>query len=192
MNSTRSFIALAVVLLLGWAASAQMVLRTGTLHSYSSVPAEESPPPAAQCLTNLSILPSTTDYWSGLIHSQGIAFAGGTTNVCRLYVRGDTHNASDRPIYAQIRTAKNGGGTQLGGNSTTNTLLAGVSTVVELTFLANTPSVSGDYFVNICSADPSNHYLLYSASDEYGGTSYFASSGATDRAQDLWLIVCYQ
>lgn len=168
-----------------------MTLVNGTLRSYSSSGSSETPP-VASCATNVSILPSSTDYWSGLIHSQGIAFAG-TTNVCRLYVRGDNHNAVDRPIYAQIRTAKNGGGTQLGGNSTTNTLSAGVSAVVELTFLANTPSVSGDYFVNICSADTYNHYLLYSASDEYGSTSYFASSGDVDRqSQDLWLIVCYQ
>lgn len=190
MNSTRSFIALAVVLLLGWAASAQMVLRTGTLHSYSSVPAEESPPPAAQCLTNLSILPSTTDYWSATNTSQKIQFSG-TTNVCRLYVKGDVHNAFDQQVYAQIRTAANGGGTQLGGSSTTNTLVAGQFTVVELSF-EDMPAVSGDYYVNIRSANTYNHYLVYSASDEYGGSSYAAQSDAVERSQDLWIIVCYE
>lgn len=170
-------------------ASAQMVLNNGTLRSYSFTPTGGAPP--ASCATNISILPSSTDYWSATNHSQGIALTR-TTNVCRLYVRGDVHNGSDRPIYAQIRTAKNGGGTQIGSNSNTNTLLTGSANVVELTFSDTLPAPAGDYFVNIRSADAFNIYVTYSLSDEYGGTSYFASSDATDRSQDLWLILCYQ
>lgn len=83
------------------------------------------------------------------------------------------------------------GGSQIGGNSTTNTLLASAFAVVELTFV-EIPQVTGDYWVNIRSADSYNHYLVYSLSDEYAGSSYYAMSDATARTQDLWLIVCYQ
>lgn len=171
-------------------ARAQMTLVNGTLRSYSSSGSGETPP-VASCATNISILPGSTDYWAATNHSQGIALTT-TTNVCRLYVMGDTHNASDRPIYAQIRTAKNGGGTQIGGNSTTNTLTAGEANVVELVLPETLPAPTGDYFINICSADEYNVNLTYSLLDAYGGEFYYASSDAVDRVQDLWMIVCYQ
>lgn len=171
------------------AASAQPVASGTFLAAATAITAPESPP-ASECRTNLSILPASTDYWSATITSQKIQLSG-TTNVCRLYVKGDNHNSQNRPVYAQIRTAANGGGSQIGGNSTTNTVLASAFTVVELTFV-EIPQVTGDYWVNIRSAEPYNHYLVYSLSDEYAGSSYCAMSDATARTQDLWLIVCYQ
>ena len=136
--------------------------------------------------TNLT----ANDYWQGLNHSQNVALTG---TVCRVYVQSDTHTIAERTAYVQFRTDRNGGGTQVGGNSNTNTVQAGVAEALEFTWASDAPVSNGDIFLNVISVGGGNFYLRYDSTGGYDSTTYYASYDATAKTgQDLWFIICTQ